>query len=86
MWKGQPWTCLQEASTSSRGTTSQCSHKGICKMRKAILLISLLLCLDAAAQRFSVGTNAVDWLSLGTMNMEASAAVSRSVSFHLGAG
>ena len=55
-------------------------------MRKAILLISLLLCLDAAAQRFSVGTNTVDWLSLGTMNMEASAAVSRSVSFHLGAG
>ena len=52
-----------------------------------ILLAAMLVApLTASAQRFSVGTDAVDWLSLGTMNMEASAAVSRAVSIHVGAG
>ena len=45
----------------------------------------LLACLDAGAQRFSVGTDAIHWLGLGTMNMEASAAINRSFSIHLGA-
>lgn len=51
-------------------------------MRKLLLYISLsAACLSAAlparAQRFSVGTNVADWLSLGTMNASASAAVAR---------
>ena len=52
------------------------------------ILLSLLLLVTAlplAAQRFSVGTNAVDWLSLGTLNLEASAAVSQRYSIHVGA-
>ena len=52
------------------------------------ILLSLLLLVTAlplAAQRFSVGTNAVDWLSLGTLNLEASAAVSQRFSIHVGA-
>lgn len=54
---------------------------------KRILLSLLLLVtvLPLAAQRFSVGTNAVDWLSLGTLNLEASAAVSQRYSIHVGA-
>ena len=51
-------------------------------MRKLLLYIFLsAACLSAAlparAQRFSVGTNVADWLSLGTMNASASAAVAR---------
>lgn len=54
---------------------------------KRILLSLFLLgaALPLAAQRFSVGTNAVDWLSLGTLNLEASAAVSQRYSIHVGA-
>lgn len=37
------------------------------------------------AQRFSVGTNGVDWLTLGTANLEASIAVSQHYSIHVGA-
>ena len=40
---------------------------------------------EALAQRFAVGTNAVDWISLGTINAEASIAVSQHVSVHVGA-
>lgn len=40
---------------------------------------------DSWAQRFAVGTNAVDWISLGTVNAEASIAVSQHVSVHVGA-
>ena len=40
---------------------------------RLILLVSLcLLTLPCRAQRFSVGTNAADWMSLGTINAEAS--------------
>lgn len=52
----------------------------------AILILGLLaVSLPAGAQRFSVGTNAVDWLSLGTINGEASVAVSQHWSLHAGA-
>ena len=39
----------------------------------------------AFAQRFSVGTNAVDWMTLGTINAEASVAVAQHFSLHVGA-
>ena len=56
-------------------------------MKRCLLILALsAACLDAGAQRFTLGTNAVEWLSLGTMNMEASAAVSRAVSLHVSAG
>ena len=57
-------------------------------MMKRFLLTILLsagLTLPAGAQRYSVGTNAVDWMALGTLNAEASAAVSPKVSLHAGA-
>ena len=38
------------------------------------------------AQRFSVGTNAVEWAELGTINAEASMAVHQKLSIHAGAG
>ena len=48
---------------------------------KRFLLIFAALTLFAyfpvRAQRFSVGTNVADWLSLGTMNINASVSVSR---------
>lgn len=40
---------------------------------------------EARAQRFTLGTNAVDLLSLGTLNAEASVAVSQHYSVHCGA-
>ncbi len=53
---------------------------------RLILLVSLcLLTIPCRAQRFSVGTNAADWMSLGTINAEASVAVSQHVSLHVGA-
>ena len=54
---------------------------------KRLLLLSLLLLWAGPAwgQRFALGTNAVDWLSLGTLNLEASAAVSQRYSLHIGA-
>lgn len=44
-----------------------------------LLLALALLCFhpDAGAQRFSIGTNAADWLSLGTLNASGSAAIAR---------
>lgn len=53
-------------------------------MRRFLLLL-LLLPVTAQAQRYSVGTNAVDWMTLGTLNAEASVAVARYVSIHAGA-
>ena len=50
-----------------------------------LFVIAICMGFNASAQRFSVGTNAVDWLSLGTINAEASVAVSQRVSFHVGA-
>lgn len=51
-------------------------------------LLALLLLATFAqqthAQRFSVGTDAVGWMALGTLNADASVAVSQTVSFHAG--
>ena len=52
-----------------------------------IFLLTALLALSSTlsyAQRFSVGTNALDWLTLGTINAEASIAVAQNVSIHVG--
>ena len=52
------------------------------------LLAALLLAgtaVVAAAQRFTVGTDGMGWLALGTVNADASVAVSRNVSLHAGA-
>lgn len=57
-------------------------------MKKNILAIGLLLialALPCTAQRFSVGTNAIDWLTLATLNAEGSVAVSQKFSVHAGA-
>lgn len=43
------------------------------------------VCVSASAQRFSVGTNALDWASLGTANLEIGVAASQNISAHLGA-
>ena len=56
-------------------------------MRKIPYITVLAVLLLAAtspsfAQRFSVGTNVADWLSLGTMNATASAAVARHVTLN----
>lgn len=45
----------------------------------------LLIPVAASAQRFSIGTNFVDWASLGTMNIEGSVAVTQHMSIHVGA-
>ena len=50
-----------------------------------LIALSLMASHVALAQRFAVGTNALDWLSLGTLNAEASIAVSQHVSVHAGA-
>ena len=54
------------------------------KRRILLALLAGLLGWNASAQRFSVGTNAVDWFTFGTMNLEASVAVSQKVSLHVG--
>lgn len=48
----------------------------------ALSAFLLLLSLPSSAQRFSFGTNVADWLSLGTMNASASAAVARHVTLN----
>lgn len=55
-------------------------------MKRFLLLLLLLgTAASASAQRFALGTNAVDWLSLGTLNIDASAAVAQRYSLHIGA-
>ena len=55
-------------------------------MKRFLLLILVLsAAVPLQAQRFSIGTNGVDWLSLGTINAEASAAISQRYSIHVGA-
>jgi len=49
----------------------------------ALLLLSAQA--EATAQKFALGTNAADWLSLGTINADASFALSQHVSLHAGA-
>ena len=57
------------------------------RIQKHLLLIIILLSVAPAAfaQRFSIGMNAVDLFSLGTIEGEASVAVSQHWSFHVGA-
>lgn len=52
-----------------------------------ILLAAVLsiMALSAHAQRFTVGTNGIEWLALGTINADASVAVSKNFSLHVGA-
>ena len=51
-----------------------------------LLAAALLFSAPAArAQRFSAGSNLVDWLSFGTLNADASVAVSQHYSLHIGA-
>ena len=53
---------------------------------KTLLALMLAACpLEALAQRFSVGPDGVRWMALGTLNADASVAVSQTVSFHAGA-
>lgn len=55
------------------------------KFRKFIIAITFLsISITASAQRFSVGSNAIDWLTFGTINAEASVAVAQHWSFHVG--
>lgn len=51
------------------------------------LSVGLLLCfaVEAGAQRFSIGTNMIDWASLGTINGEAGVGVSQHFTIHVGA-
>ena len=53
-------------------------------MKRIIITALIIACgsLAARAQQWSVGTNAVDWLNFGTMNMEASAAVAQHLSIN----
>ena len=41
------------------------------------MIALLVLQIDAFGQKFAVGTNALDWIDMGTMNIEAGYAVSR---------
>lgn len=58
---------------------------------KKIYSIFLVVLLFAAfspalrAQRFSVGTDGLQWLELGTLNLDASVAVAQNVTIHAGA-
>jgi len=55
-------------------------------MRKILLLAAMLcICGSSYSQRLSIGTDAALWLDFGTMNIDASAAVSRGISLHAGA-
>ena len=55
--------------------------------KKLFLLLAAFLAasLSASAQRFSIGSNAIDWLSLGTLEIEGSVAVAQHFSVHAGA-
>ncbi len=50
-----------------------------------LALLPAMACLPAAAQRFSLGCNALDCLALGTVNADVSAAVGKHFSLHAGA-
>ncbi len=55
-------------------------------MKRIIIIaaLALLTAFQASAQRFSVGTNALEWATLGTMEADLSAALARRVTFHVG--
>lgn len=50
-------------------------------MSKRGLLVIVMLCLATSsfAQRWSIGTNVIDWLNFGTINAEGSVAVARHI-------
>ena len=50
----------------------------------AVLIIICTTSLDSFAQRWSIGTNLVDYVNLGTLNVESSVAISRHYSFSAG--
>ena len=56
-------------------------------MKRIIITAVFIACgwLPATAQQWSVGTNAVDWLNFGTLNVEASAAVAQHISVNASA-
>ena len=56
-------------------------------MKRIIITAVIIVCgsMAARAQQWSVGTNAVDWLNFGTMNVEASAAVAQHISVNASA-
>ena len=56
-------------------------------MRRIITAAAVIICstVGARAQQWSVGTNAIDWLNFGTMNIEASAAVAQHISINVSA-
>lgn len=56
-------------------------------MRKILLIVTLLAAVSftAGAQRWSVGTNVFDLGCIGTLNIEAGAAMSQHFSFQMGA-
>ena len=63
------------------------SLKGTSDMKKHLLFPLLLMMAvpaDLCCQNFAIGTDALGWLSLGTMNLEATAAVSRNISVNAG--
>lgn len=54
--------------------------------KTTLLTVLLSLCmLPAAAQRFTIGTDGLGWAALGTINADASVAVSQKISIHAGA-
>ena len=56
------------------------------KTKSILLSVVLLLggALSASAQRFSIGSNIVDVLTFGTLEVEGSASVAKNVSVHVG--
>lgn len=50
-----------------------------------VLVAAVAMAKPASAQRIAVGTNMIDWASLGTMNIEAGVAVAQRFSIHAGA-
>lgn len=60
----------------------------MCNMKKILSLVFLFFCAlsihDASAQKIAVGTNAVDYVNLGTINLDAGISVSQHWSVHAG--
>lgn len=50
----------------------------------AVLILLCTTSVESFAQRWSIGTNIVDYLNLGTLNVESSVAVARHYSFNAG--
>ncbi|MBR4809865.1 MAG: DUF3575 domain-containing protein [Bacteroidales bacterium] len=54
-------------------------------MRKTLLIAFLaLICTTAGAQKVAVGTNVVDWVNLGTANIEAGLSIGQHFSAFVG--